>query len=66
MLLGARGHTADTVADEGLVGASDPDLVIAAAAEVAGLIVLHYDRDFDLIAEATGQATEWVVPQGSV
>ena len=28
-----------------------PDLLIAAAAELAELPVLHYDRDFDLIAE---------------
>lgn len=43
-----------------------PDLIIAAAAEMAGLILLHYDRDFDLIAEVTDQPTEWVVERGSV
>ncbi len=42
------------------------DLIIAAAAEQAGLTVLHYDRGFDVIAEVTGQLTEWVVPQGTV
>jgi len=26
--------------------------------------VLHYDSDFDLIAEVTGQRTQWVVPAG--
>lgn len=41
-------------------------LIIAAAAEQAGLAVLHYDRDYDLIAEVTGQAMEWVVPRGTV
>lgn len=41
-------------------------LLIAAAAEAAGLTVMHYDRDFDLIAEVTGQPTEWVVPRGTV
>lgn len=46
--------------------ASIPDLVIAAAAEHAGLTVLHYDADFDLIATVTAQPTEWVVPRGSV
>jgi predicted nucleic acid-binding protein len=46
--------------------ASIPDLVVAAAAERAGLTVLHYDADFDLIAGVTGQPTEWVVPRGSV
>jgi predicted nucleic acid-binding protein len=43
-----------------------PDLLVAAAAEVSGLTVLHYDNDFELIAAATGQACEWVVPAGSV
>jgi predicted nucleic acid-binding protein len=47
-------------------GAKIADLLIAAAAEAAGLVVMHYDRDFDLIAEITGQAVEWVVPAGSV
>jgi predicted nucleic acid-binding protein len=42
------------------------DLVTAAAAEHAGLVVLHYDRDFDLIGEVTGQPMEWVVPAGTV
>jgi predicted nucleic acid-binding protein len=42
------------------------DLVIAASAEQAGLTVLHYDHDYDLIAEVTGQPTEWVVPRGTV
>jgi len=44
---------------------SIPDLLIAAVAEAAGLTVLHYDSDFDLVAEVTGQPTEWVVPRGS-
>lgn len=42
-----------------------PDLIVAAAAEAAGLVVLHYDADFDRIATVTGQPTEWVVPRGS-
>jgi len=42
-----------------------PDLLIAAAAVVHGATVLHYDRDFDLIAEATGQPTRWIVPRGT-
>jgi predicted nucleic acid-binding protein len=37
---------------------SVPDLLIAAIAERAGLIVLHQDKDFDLIAQVTGQLTE--------
>jgi len=47
-------------------GAKIADLLIAAAAEAAGLVVLHYDRDFHLIARVTGQPTEWIVPSGSV
>ena len=37
---------------------SVPDLIVAATAEFAGLTVLHFDKDFDLIAEITGQPTE--------
>lgn len=44
---------------------SVPDLLIAATAEVEGITVLHYDADFDLIAEITGQPVEWVVAKGS-
>ena len=47
-------------------GAKLADLLIAAAAEAADLVVLHYDHDFDLIASVTGQPVEWVVPAGSV
>lgn len=42
------------------------DLIIAAAAELSRLVVLHYDSDFDRISEVTGQLCEWVVPKGSV
>ena len=35
-----------------------PDLIIAATAELAGLTVLHLDKDFDLITEITGQPAE--------
>ena len=37
---------------------SIPDLLIAATAELAGLTVLHLDKDFELIAKLTGQAHE--------
>ena len=43
-----------------------PDLIVAAVAEQAGMVLLHYDRDFDRIAAVTGQAVEWVVPRGTV
>jgi predicted nucleic acid-binding protein len=46
---------------------SIPDLIIAATAELAGLTVLHVDKDFDLIAEITGQPMERLnVPQAAV
>jgi hypothetical protein len=47
-------------------GRKIPDLLIAAAAELAGYTVLHYDADFDLIASVTGQPSQWVVPSGSI
>ncbi|MGI8610362.1 MAG: PIN domain-containing protein [Candidatus Dormibacteria bacterium] len=47
-------------------GRKVPDLLVAAAAEEIGLIVLHYDSDFDRISAATGQKCAWVVPAGSV
>lgn len=43
-----------------------PDLAIAACAERAGLTLLHYDADFERIAEITDQAQEWIVPRGSL
>ncbi|MFR9750722.1 PIN domain nuclease [Nocardia sp. 004] len=42
-----------------------PDLIIAATAELAELTVLHYDHDFDLIGDLTGQPMEWIVPRGA-
>jgi len=47
-------------------GAKIADLLIAAAAEAAGLVVLHYDHDFDLIATVTHQPVEWILPAGTV
>jgi predicted nucleic acid-binding protein len=48
-ILAARGqHRAPSI----------PDLLVAAVAEQARLVVLHVDKDFDLIAEVTGQPIE--------
>lgn len=55
-LLAAKGHHRVAI----------PDLIVAAAAEAADLAVLHYDRDYDLIAEVTGQPVEWVVERGTL
>lgn len=52
MLLADRGHHR---------APSIPDLLIAATAEKAGLAVLAVDKDFDLIAEITGQPVETFV-----
>ena len=43
-----------------------PDLLIAAAAELADATVWHYDEDYERIAEVTGQPVEWVAPRGSL
>src|SRR3954452_23288221 len=43
-----------------------PDLLIAAAAEAAGVAVLHYDEEYDRIASITGQPTRWLAPAGSL
>lgn len=37
---------------------SIPELIIAATAELAGLTVLHLDKDFEVIAAVTGQPVE--------
>ncbi len=51
-LLGDRGHHR---------APSIGDLIIAATAESAGLVVLHQDKDFDLIAQITGQPIQRLI-----
>jgi predicted nucleic acid-binding protein len=46
--------------------ASPVDLMAAAAAAEYGATVLHYDRDFDLIAGAGGPRCQWVAPPGTL
>jgi len=43
---------------------SIPDLIVAATAELQGLVVLHVDKDYELIAEVTGQPIERLGPFG--
>jgi predicted nucleic acid-binding protein len=43
-----------------------PDLLIAAVAERERVTVLHYDSDYELIAQVTGQPAQWVVPRDTV
>lgn len=40
---------------------SIPDLLVAAAAELSGLTVLHLDKDFELIASLTGQSIDRIL-----
>ncbi len=47
-------------------GLSLADLVVSACAAAHGAVVVHYDGDYDLIADVTGQPAEWIVPAGSV
>lgn len=49
LILAERGHHR---------AASIPDLLVAAIAEVGQLTVLHVDKDFELIAQVTGQPVE--------
>jgi len=41
------------------------DALVAAVAEAHDLTVLHYDADFELIADVTGQPQEGVAPRGT-
>ena len=51
------------LADRGMHRApSVPDLLVAATAELAGLTVLHLDKDFELIAGLTGQPEQRLLP----
>lgn len=40
---------------------SIPDLIVAATAELAQLTLVHLDKDFELIAGATGQPVERLI-----
>jgi predicted nucleic acid-binding protein len=47
-------------------GQSVSDLLIAAVAEREQVTLLHYDSDYDLVAEITRQPMQWGVPRGTV
>jgi predicted nucleic acid-binding protein len=47
-------------------GPTPVDLLIAAVAECHGVVLLHYDKHFELIAHATGQDAEWIARRGSL
>lgn len=43
-----------------------PDVLIAAAAQEAGIGVLHYDHHFDRLAEVLHFRSVWLAPAGSI
>jgi predicted nucleic acid-binding protein len=47
-------------------GAAPMDVLIAALAEAHDLVLLHYDRHLDAVAQATGQRAEWLARRGSL
>jgi len=42
-----------------------PDLLVAATALEYDATVLHYDHDFDAIAEVSSLSARWIVPRGT-
>jgi predicted nucleic acid-binding protein len=42
------------------------DLLIAGAAEAAGVPLVHYDRDYERIAAVSGLDQEWLLPDGTL
>ena len=68
MTPGAEQHLADVMAALALRGQHRtpiPDLMLAAVAHAHSAVVLHYDSDYERIAEVTGQPHEWIVPRGT-
>jgi predicted nucleic acid-binding protein len=42
------------------------DLLLASAAEEAGVALVHYDRDYERIAATSGLRHQWLVPDGTL
>jgi predicted nucleic acid-binding protein len=64
----AEQHLADVMAALALRGQHRtpiPDLMLAAIAHAHSAVVLHYDSDYERIAEVTGQPHEWVIPRAT-
>lgn len=57
LALTARGHHR---------AASPVDVTVAAVAAEYSAVVMHYDRDFDLIRDVGGPRCEWVAPAGTL
>jgi predicted nucleic acid-binding protein len=52
------------LAQRGWHRTSIPDVLIAATAAEHGLTVLHYDSDYERLAETTKITHEWIIPRG--
>jgi predicted nucleic acid-binding protein len=61
-------QTQSELADIGHHRLAPADLIIAACAHAASMGVLHYDSDYDVIAERTGLAfdSEWLAVPGAL
>ncbi len=42
------------------------DLLIGSAAELAGVPLLHYDRDYERIAQVSALEHRWLLPDGAL
>jgi predicted nucleic acid-binding protein len=42
------------------------DYIVAAAAQETGAAVIHYDRDYDVLAEVMAFESIWLAPPGSL
>jgi predicted nucleic acid-binding protein len=61
-------HALDTqgeLADRGQHRTSIVDVIVATTAAAHGLTVLHYDRDFERLAEVTGAEQQWIIKAGT-
>jgi predicted nucleic acid-binding protein len=64
----AEQHLADIMAALALRGQHRtpiPDLMLAAIAHAHSAVVLHYDADYERIADVTGQSHEWVIARAT-
>jgi predicted nucleic acid-binding protein len=57
----------DALSEKGAHRSAGPvDLLTAVTAERHRLTLLHYDRDFERVAEVTGQPVRWIADPGTV
>ncbi len=68
MTQAAEQHLVDVMAALALHGQHRtpvPDLMLAAIAQAHSAVVLHYDSDYERVADVTGQPHEWIIPRGT-